>query len=778
MSGVMADITQRKKTEQALRESEERYRTLVENLNEGIFVIKEGKIEFINPRSLDFTGYSETELTSASFLNFVHPEDRNMVIERHAQRMRGDLSPYQYPVRVLTREGETKCLLVQSRVIPWQGDIATLISATDITQLKAAEKALRESETQLRTLVQAVPGVVYLKDGDGRWLQANEEGLGIFELQDFDYKGKSEPELAEHAVKYRDALLTCKETDERAWLERKPVRADEIIPTPDGSERVFDIAKVPLFHPDGRRNGIVVVGLDVTARKKAEDALREQFEIQRALLSTIPAYVFFKDRDLRFITANKHLSDLTGIPEHEFLGKTDYDILPKDNADLCRKSDLQVIETGTPLMNQEEMLTDPDDKKMWLSTTKAPFYDSEGKIAGLVGISIDVTDRKRSDELLLQAERFRAVADLAAGVAHNFNNLLQIVIGNLELALMDLDMGDHINVRDEIRRVLESSRFGAETVRRLQSFAGIRDHTQISEKGAFDLSQITDQAIEMCKTWWKTIPEKSGIKITLNRELQDNCSVLCEKNEIFDVVVNLIKNAVEAMPEGGTINVLTGVQGDWVSLKISDTGIGISETNRKRIFNPFFTTKAFAGSGLGLASSRKIVQEYGGTILVDSTEGKGTTFTVLIPLAREERKDRGNSQLPIIPQNLKILAIDDEQPVLDLLKNALRRTNCELFTANSGAEGLELWNSGSFDLVICDLGMPGMNGWDVAKQIKCLSNDRKIAKTPFILLTGWGGQKTETEKIAENGVDVVLEKPLNIMAMFEIVREVVERCRN
>jgi PAS domain S-box-containing protein len=652
---------------------------------------------------------------------------------------------------------------------------ATVGIIADITERKNAEQVLRENEQKMRTLINAVPDSICFKDGEGRWQEANESSLKLFELEDVRYRGKKDSELAEFSDFYRDAFLTCEETDEKAWAAGPVSRGDEVIPLPDGSSKVLDVIKVPLFHPDGSRKGLVVVGRDITEGKRAEEALQKQYELQRALLSSIPAYVYFKDKDSVYITGNKPFSELSGTPENEIPGKTDYDFFSEMDADSFRRDDAEIIATGKAKLNYEMKGTDAEGNIIWYSTSKSPFYSTSGEVAGLVGICVDITDLKRTQELLLQSERFRAVADLAGGIAHNFNNLLQIVIGYLELALLDLESGNYPDVKDALEKVLESSRFGAETVRRLQSFAGIRDHSQLSEKGVFDLSGVVRQALEMSKTWWKTIPEKEGRKISMVTELQEGCLVQGEKNELFEAVVNLIKNASEALPQGGAIHVKTGLEGSQVVLKVRDTGIGISEKDLGRLFNPFFTTKASAGSGLGLASSRKIIEACGGSILVESSERKGTTFTIRLPLVEQPSEQASPPAQQVSGPGRTVLVIDDMQAVLDLLKAGLTRSGHVVVTASSGQQGLDIFKENPIDLVICDLGMPGINGWEVGKIIRSLCEERGIPKPPFILLTGWGGQKTEAEKISESGVDAVVEKPINIGSLREVVRQLGER---
>ena len=307
----------------------------------------------------------------------------------------------------------------------------------------------------------------------------------------------------------------------------------------------------------------------------------------------------------------------------------------------------------------------------------------------------------------VKQKRYKAVADLAGGMADNFNNLLQIIVGGLELALMDLEMGKLDKLENALKKVLEGSKFGIETVRRLQSFAGISDRSHAQKKECYNLSGIIRQALEMSKTWWKTIPDKLGITISLNTKLQEGCFVRGEKNELFEVMLNLIKNATEALPQGGIINVNTHIEEQQVLFTIEDTGIGINEENLSRIFNPFFTTKACTGSGLGLASSRKIIVDCGGKIQVKSEEGKGTTFKIRLPLAKQSSDEIKPSVQEVTSRAKTILVIDDMEAVLDVLNAGLTRSGHEVLTASSGQQGLDIFSEYSIDLVICDLGDSG-----------------------------------------------------------------------
>jgi len=388
----------------------------------------------------------------------------------------------------------------------------------------------------------------------------------------------------------------------------------------------------------------------------------------------------------------------------------------------------------------------------------------------------DITEKRRAEELAIRTERLKAIGDLAGGVAHNFNNLLQMVVGGLDLALVDLEMGSLFEVKKTVEELLQISRSGTETVRRLQSFAQIRGEIQSPEREVFDLSKTVEQAAEMTRPFWKTGPDKEGISVALNLELAARCFVNAKESEILEVLVNLVKNASEALPKGGEIRIRTFFQGDQVMLQVADNGVGIRREHLKKVFEPFWSTKgASIGTGMGLAVSHGIISRHGGTISVESEDGKGTTFTVTLPLAKETLEMPIPSGEEVLGAKLNILVVDDMGIIVMHLKGLLTKQGNTVYSAKSGEEALEIFRNNKIDVVICDLGMPGMNGWEVGKAIRAICRERGLPKTPFILLTGWGGQQLEQEKILESAVDAIVEKPINHKKLMVTVREAAER---
>lgn len=385
----------------------------------------------------------------------------------------------------------------------------------------------------------------------------------------------------------------------------------------------------------------------------------------------------------------------------------------------------------------------------------------------------EIGERQKAEEMLIQTERLRAVGEMAAGVAHNFNNLLQMVVAATRSALRAGESGNVTDVMEYLHQIQRSSEHGSETVKRLQGFAKLSSHVCHDKGTVFDLAGLARQAIEMTKPWWKTDPEKRGVRVHLSMALDEGCLVKGHESQIFEVLVNLIKNAAEAVHDGGEIHVLSTVKEKEVVLEVQDTGVGISDKDMGRLFTPFFTTKSGTGTGLGLVTSRSIADNHGGRMTVHSTEGQGTTFSVFLPLARETA---GNAKVVAEPKSdspLTILVVDDMEATVTSLKVGLDTFGHKVFTALSGEQAFEIFLQNRVDLVICDLAMPGMNGWQVGKRVKEFCESKGLPKPTFVIFTAWANQSEEDEKIVESGVDAVIEKPIDLPRLLEVIHDLV-----
>jgi CheY-like chemotaxis protein/two-component sensor histidine kinase len=382
------------------------------------------------------------------------------------------------------------------------------------------------------------------------------------------------------------------------------------------------------------------------------------------------------------------------------------------------------------------------------------------------GIVWDLSERKEAQARLLRTERLRILGQMASGVAHDLNNTLAHVLGNLQLLLSSVeDEGQ----RAVLERVQRAALDGAETVKRLHSFA--RNREALAE--SIDLSAVVSEVAELMRPSWEALSQQNGVPIQLVVESVAVPPVFGNSAELREVLVNLVQNALDAMPDGGTVRLQTRATDREVIVTVADTGAGMPPRVRSRIFDPFFTTKGAKGSGLGLSVAYTIVARHKGQITVDSEEGQGTTFTVRLPVARPDVSSGGAPSAAEAPapaadekRTGRILAVDDEPELASMLARMLHRDGHHVEVCSEGTQALALLERERFDLLLTDVSMPGMDGWEVARRAKARHPD-----LPVGLMTGWGTQY-EGDDLSPRGVDFVLSKPFTIDAARSLVARV------
>ena len=408
-----------------------------------------------------------------------------------------------------------------------------------------------------------------------------------------------------------------------------------------------------------------------------------------------------------------------------------------------------------------------DKTYLYVDDSGSFFYDENGLPVRRLGVIQDITEARKTQRMLFHTERLKSIAELAAGVSHNFNNVLQAIMGCARLCLMGLERNDASQIPDLLKRILDSANTGARTVSKLQSFACLKEESPVPCQNTIDVSQVVEKCIEISQPRWKTMPEKNGIYIQVDKSLEPNLLVKMQESDLVEVVINLINNAVDAMPFGGDLSFQTYRDTDFnkASIEIRDTGTGITDLNKSYIFEPFWTTKGKGGTGLGLASCIGIISSYQGAINVESSEGRGTQFRIQLPLAESTEKTSNYIDTVVIEKPLKVLIIDDQELIANLYAKGFEMMGHESFSATSGIEGLPLFYTNHPDVVICDLAMPEMNGWQIGKVILEYAKTYHIPKPLFILLTGWR-VSDELEEIEKSGVDAVMQKPVELKTLI------------
>jgi GAF domain-containing protein/ActR/RegA family two-component response regulator len=367
---------------------------------------------------------------------------------------------------------------------------------------------------------------------------------------------------------------------------------------------------------------------------------------------------------------------------------------------------------------------------------------------------------RRTQEQLVRMEKLRALGEMASGVAHDFNNVLAVILGRAQLLQRKLQ---DPTFRRWLQIVEQAALDGAQTVRQIQEFTRVRRDQPTQ---TVDLNHAVRDAVAMTRTRWQHESQSRGVEIRLALDLGVVPPVDGQPPELREVLTNLILNAVDALPHGGEIRLATRLRDGRVEVSVADTGVGMSDSVRRRIFEPFFSTKGPSGTGLGLAMAYGIVSRHGGEILVDSTEGVGSTFTIRLPAGRAT--PAGPTLAPDLGrQSARVLVIDDEPFVRETLGEILRQQRHDVVVADNGASGLARFREGAFDLVMTDLAMPGMSGWQVAQAVKAAR-----PHVPVVLVTGWGVE-VQADELQAHGVDRVMTKPFR----FEEVQEVVASFR-
>jgi len=765
---LQLSLDEQKRTEESLRQSEERYRTFFDTSRDCVFITTlDGRFIDFNDAGLEMLGYSpgdRQEILKKDVASFyANPEER----EAHSQMVAAMGFSKEYPVDLRKKDGTIIHALVTTvarkgpdgNVIGFQGTVR------DITERKQAEEALRQSEEKFRSLFESSLDGILLTAPDGTVFHANPAACQIL--------GWSEQELREIG---RDGVVD--RTDPRlssALAERNRTgrfSGELNLKRKDGATFPAELSSALFVTANDNLRANIVIR-DISERKRVEEALRQSEEKYRLLVDKAQEAIFVvQDTVFRFV--NPRLEEILGFSADELIGKSFAGFVHPDNREMVVEKHYRRMKGEVFPSRYEIRIIDKQKSVKWAELDSV-VIDWAGKPAALVFL-VDITHKKLAEEATVQAERLRAIADISAGVAHHFNNLLQIIIGSTSLSLFELESGDPTEVKPTLEKMLVAATLGAETVRRLQTFANVRSDITEGEAATFDIAATARNAAEISKPLWKAEPEKRGTKVNLQLHLDEGFLVFGKENEIFEALVNLISNAAEAMPDGGDIEVRAAREAEEVVVTVRDSGIGIAEEDLPKIFQPFWSNRGVGiGKGMGLAVTHGLVKRHGGTISVQSRMGEGSIFTIRLPLARKPLTETEPPSEGSVADRLTILAIDDESHVATLLERMLAKAGHRVFKAFSGKEGLAVINKERLDMVICDLGMPGMSGWEVGKTIRTLCEQEGVERPLFVLLTGWGDQELETEKIAESGVDAVIAKPIDSAALLATVQRIARR---
>ncbi len=509
---------------------------------------------------------------------------------------------------------------------------------------------------------------------------------------------------------------------------------------------------------------------EIAERKHAEKLLRKSEENYRQLIEAAQdAIICINEKGIIFVW-NKSAEKIFGYSTSEIIGQSIMTIVPKGYETDYQEGFNRFITSA-----QATTIDEPIEASGITKTgIKIPIelsvssYKTENEQLAFIGIVRDLTERKKIEGALLHSEKMKSIGVITSGVAHEFNNILAIVKG---FALqIKKTCSDDKKLEKRVDTILKASNDGVEIVRRMQEFTNVEmDSTDLVPT---DLRVLVEQAIEFTMPRWQNIANANGIHYKIdNDSFREILCVNGKESELREVLVNIINNALDAMPEGGSLSFRTWGKDNTAFVSISDTGAGIPDNVIENIFDPFFTTKTGVGTGLGMSTVYGIITRHSGKINVESKEGYGSTFTVSLPLTEGViiQESTLEPEQDITKKGLRILIVDDEQRICELLSEYFLEDGHNVKSVNRGATAIKLLETESFDLVLSDLVMPEVTGYDIIKAVGSLKRKPKIG-----IITGWD-KPYRTEKQEALKVDFLVKKPIDFEELALNINKVLSK---
>ncbi|PPQ35751.1 PAS domain S-box protein [Rhodopila globiformis] len=816
--GTNTDVTERREAEAALAASNEAARVAAERVQ---LALAAGAIVGTWMRDLSTGHFTADERFAQTFgldpeacrtgvcfeavMASVHPEDRPRVMDTITEVIaRGGLYCYEYRVR--GHDGAYRWIEANGRVehAPNGTPLRVLGVLLDIEQRRATEAERDRATALLRTFAEAVPGVVYAKDRAGRMLLANEGTAALIGKPPEAFIGRTDAEFLDDRQQAEAVMANDRRIMESGIAEE----IEEDVSLPDGTPAIWLSKKAPLRNAAGAVIGLVGTSIDITARKQAELALAESEARFRTLADAMPQMVWSTRPDGYHDYHNARCMAFTGLPERDLTGPKATAIVHPDDRRQMLDRWHQALRTGTPYEN-ESRVRRHDGEWRWVMARALPVRDPEtGAIVRWFGSTTDVTEiveareilardraelerlvQERSQALqdtqrrLAHAERMQALGQLAGGIAHDINNVLQAVQGGS--ALLARRCGKPEEVRRLAELILSAAERGAGVTSRLLAFSRRAD----LQAEPIDVTRLLEGTRDM-------LTHALGTGINVRIEVPPGVPpIVADKAQLETVLINLATNARDAMNGMGTL-VLTAAEdsqphrtfpgtdlvlepGRYIHLSIADTGCGMDAATLARATEPFFTTKPQGkGTGLGLAMARGFSEQSGGGIHIASTPGTGTTVHLYFPAAADvvslPGRDDDGPPASLVDRGLRLLLVDDDPMVRNVLEAEMQDAGLDVVACESGREALAHLDLGeAVDVLVSDLSMPVMDGLTLIREAK-----RRRPDLPAILLTGFS---TNVADIAADGaIDepfLLLRKPISGSAIVgRLAALLEERC--
>lgn len=795
---VGKNITERRNMEKALAESEKRYRMIVENMHDSISLV-DLNFNYIyqSPSEIRLTGYTPEEVMSIPIREHLTPASYARAEETLARELELEFSGQPIdPSRAITLELEAYHkkggTIWQEANATFQRDedgkpISIILTTRDITARKKAEAALAVSERRYRLMAENVNDIIWTMNMNMEFTYVSEScfrvtGYKRDETQNTSLNRLLTPESYTRATK-RLAEELALERSGRPFDPQRAITLEIEALHKDGSILLLEITGTFNRGDQGEITEILILGRDFTQRRKAEQALAESEQRYRMIIENMHEVIWTTDLNMKSTYVSPSCFPLTGYTAEEIMTMPLEQILTPETLALSIQivsEELELEHSGAPVDPYRSRTMDQEiccrnGQTVWIEVTGTFIRDELGKATGMLLAGRDITARKKAEDAkdkleaqLLQAQKMETVGRLAGGVAHDFNNMLSVILGYVDLAKLRLAR-QHPVLKDiaEIEKAALRSR---DITAQLLAFS----RKQIIEPRIIDLNEMIAHSQ---KALIRLIGEDIELKVRAGSSLW---AIKFDPSQIEQILINLAVNARDAMPGGGKLTIETDNQtldkhycelhpgflpGYYVRLSVSDSGIGMGKETLEHIFEPFFTTKeAGKGTGLGLATVYGIVKQNEGFINVYSEPGRGTAFSIYLPRTTEEKDLQDNiaEDLQCSAQG-NILLVEDDAMVLQITRGMLETIGYTVTATASSGEAIELFQQpgASFDLVITDVIMPGMSGKDLRNRLTEIKPDVRV-----LFMSGYTADVIAHHGVLEEGV-LFLQKPFTIQSLAQ-----------
>ena len=750
----------------------------------------------VNDKMCRMFGHDRDDLVNMSFEDLTHPDDLPGILELFDAVLSGGEDGYAPEKRCVQKDGAifhawvaTQCLRLPGRpvrlLVTWIGNApdkcgtgdgspkkdalstgtgrVSLVDCRqpDVTEWGNAQKIVEESVAFSNSIIASSIDCIKVLDTQGRLLFMSECGQKLMEIDDIEpylniswfdlWKGKGSQEA-------RRAMAKA--------VEGRIGTFQGFFPTPRGTPKWWDVIISPII---GKKEYLLAVSRDIT------DQMAQQAQLRRlaAAIEQVAESVVITDTESKIVYVNPAFEKITGYCRDEVLGKNPRFLQSGAHGPAFYRAMWYRLSRGK-IWRGRFVNKRKDGSLLYEDVSIAPVFDSDGKVVNFMAVKRDVTHDVETERRLQQAQKMEAIGTLAGGIAHDFNNILSSVIGYTELALDEVEKGSHLE--DNLQEVFTAGKRARDLVKQILTFARQADE----EIKPLEVKTIAGEALKLLRA---SIPAT----IEIRQRIESESLIMGDPTQVHQVFMNLCTNAAYAMEDQGGVlevglidvavdsNFITTAEnlkpGDYIKLWVSDTGTGISPDIIESIFEPYFTTKAPGeGTGMGLAMVHGIIDSYGGEVLVESGPGRGTVFTVYLPIVKKRDRSRLYRRESLPAGGERILFVDDEPPIAKMGGMILERLGYRVTVRTSSVEALGLFRSrpDDFDLVITDMTMPNKTGDKLAAELMLIRPD-----IPIILCTGYS-KKISDDRAAGIGINAFVYKPVAKADLALTVRKVLD----